>query len=317
MSAAINKESPLEEQKEPGEPLVEMESVRVKYGDRTVLGGWKSKVELVENEGFWWTVRRGERWGIFGPNGYGKTTVLSLITSDHPQTYSLPIKLFGRSRLPQEGKPGISIFDIQARIGHSSPEIHAFFPKTVTLRQTIENAWADTFLSKPRLDSQTDQAVDVCLRTFRGDLEPSAKGSRNDQDGTDDLAWADSIKLADLSFSAQRLALFLRAIVKRPDLVILDEAFSGMDGKLRDKCMLFLEHGESLGPGGKDNSVVVGGLENRQALLVLSHVLEEIPELVREWVRLPEAGTGMPARFGRFSGPGEGNAKNWDQIWLI
>ncbi len=51
------------------EPLIEMEKVHINYGHKQVLGGWKEKVNGVEREGLWWTIRRGERWGVFGANG--------------------------------------------------------------------------------------------------------------------------------------------------------------------------------------------------------------------------------------------------------
>ena len=51
------------------EPLVEMEGVHVKYGDRDILGNWNQVIRGQEESGLWWTVRRGDRWGIFGPNG--------------------------------------------------------------------------------------------------------------------------------------------------------------------------------------------------------------------------------------------------------
>ena len=52
-----------------GEPLVEMENVQVRYGDKQVLGGWVQDVDGQPRQGLWWTVRRGQRWGVFGPNG--------------------------------------------------------------------------------------------------------------------------------------------------------------------------------------------------------------------------------------------------------
>lgn len=52
-----------------GEPLVEMENVQVQYGDKQVLGGWVEEVEGQSRQGLSWIVRRGQRWGIFGPNG--------------------------------------------------------------------------------------------------------------------------------------------------------------------------------------------------------------------------------------------------------
>jgi hypothetical protein len=53
----------------PGEPLIEMNGVKVQYGDKAVLGDWKEEYEGTERKGLWWTVSRGQRWGVFGPNG--------------------------------------------------------------------------------------------------------------------------------------------------------------------------------------------------------------------------------------------------------
>ena len=46
-----------------------MHDVCVKYGDKPALGGWREEVDGEAWEGLRWTVRRGERWGVFGPNG--------------------------------------------------------------------------------------------------------------------------------------------------------------------------------------------------------------------------------------------------------
>ncbi len=51
------------------EPLVEMENVQVVYGDKQVLGAWVQDVNGQPRQGLCWTVRRGQRWGVFGPNG--------------------------------------------------------------------------------------------------------------------------------------------------------------------------------------------------------------------------------------------------------
>jgi ABC-type molybdenum transport system ATPase subunit/photorepair protein PhrA len=296
-----------------GEALVELNGVRVSYGPKTVLGDWQQPDK--PQPGLWWSLHRGQRCGIFGPNGSGKTTMLSLITSDHPQTYGLPIKLFGRSRLPTPGQPGIGVFDLQRKMGHSSPEVHAFFPKGLSLRRTLESAWADAPLAKPTLDETAKKRVDATLRWFANDLRQQRRGahvqSGKSTDETD-LAWANELRFAELSFSAQRLALFLRAIVHRPPLIILDEAFSGIDETVRDRALSFLSHGEKGGPGGE---AVVEGLGEEQALLVISHAKEDVPGCIREWICLPEPGEQKTPRIGELNGPLELNPEGWGEIW--
>jgi ABC-type molybdenum transport system ATPase subunit/photorepair protein PhrA len=296
-----------------GEALVELNGVRVSYGPKTVLGDWQQPDK--PQPGLWWSLHRGQRCGIFGPNGSGKTTMLSLITSDHPQTYGLPIKLFGRSRLPTPGQPGISVFDLQRRMGHSSPEVHAFFPKGLSVRRTLESAWADAPLAKPTLDEAAKKRVNATLRWFANDLRQQRRGahiaSGKATDETD-LTWANELRFAELSFSAQRLALFLRAIVHRPPLIILDEAFSGIDETVRDRALSFLSHGENGGSGGE---TVVEGLGEEQALLVISHAKEDVPGCIREWICLPEPGEQKTPRIGELSGPLELNPEGWGEIW--
>ena len=307
-----------------GEPVVEMEGVRIKYGTNSVLGDWQQDVDGSKKDGLWWNVCRGERWGIFGANGSGKTTLLSLVTSDHPQTYSAPVKLFQRSRLPALGVPGITIFDIQSRMGHSSPEVHALFPKYLSVRKALESAWSDTPITKPNLTPNATKRVEACLRWFESELNHLLQDG---QASSTSLDWSTQSIFGELSFSAQRVLLFLRATIRNADIVILDEAFSGMDDLVRDKCLLFLSQGENMtlhysenGPKPveseikKKKDVVVPGLQKHQAFLCVSHSKQEVPGCIREWVCLPEAGTGLP-RFGRFDGPVELNHNRWSEIW--
>lgn len=322
----------LQEPRKIGEALVEMNGCQVQYRGNIALGNWKQDVNGKSKEGLVWTVRRGERWGVFGPNGSGKTTIVSLICSDHPQTYSLPIKLFGRSRLPEpgSGKMPLTFWDIQSRIGHSSPEVHQHIPRSLTVRQTIENAWADTFRTKAKLDATSTEKVNACLRWFEAELnpayDPSPKTTATSDKG---LAWADHYMFGELSFSAQRVALFIRAMIKSPDIIVLDEACSGMDDGTRNRCLLFLEAGEHKSYVTREDGqkaivesdvaisgrVQVNGLTDEQALICISHVREEIPDCVREWICLPEANTEDRARFGVSQAPLGSDEKSWNEIW--
>ena len=222
---------------------------------------------------------------------------------------------------------------------------------------------------------ERDAAVDACLRWFKPELDPSAistdhldqiqhitptdatnssnirakkelavpskrKGRRLElyQEYIDaDTDWADEIYFGDVPFSSQRVALFLRAIVKSPDLVILDEAFSGMDERVRDKCLVFLTWGErrfkpdviksSVGRTRRKKSllfqtgieefgsVVMPGLTQDQALICVSHVKEEVPEIVRNWMCLPEPSGGQPVRFGQLDVPLANDSSQWDVVW--
>lgn len=308
------------------EPVVEMDGCRISYKDKVVLGNWTQQVDGRQKDGLIWTVRRGERWGVFGPNGSGKTTIVSMLSSDHPQTYAQPVRLFGRARIPEPGsgeKP-LTFWDIQSRVGHSSPEVHQHMPRGKSIRATVENAWALTFGTKATLDAASKSKVDAALRWFAPELRPVSSGGAAAE--ADDLAWADEYMFGEMSFSAQRVALFLRSMIKGPDIVVLDEAFSGMDDAVRDKCSLFLTSGESrtLEPDtgrvvesevSKAGEVAVEGLTDEQALICIAHVKEEVPDCVREWICLPEANTGLPARFGRLDGPLRSDAGRWQSIW--
>ncbi|KAF1985086.1 P-loop containing nucleoside triphosphate hydrolase protein [Aulographum hederae CBS 113979] len=397
---------------EAGEPLVEMEGVKIQYGEKKiVLGNWSQNVEGTEKEGLWWTIRRGERWGVFGPNGSGKTTLLSLLLADHPQSYSQPLKLFGRPRLPTPGlPPPLSMWDIQARIGLSSPELHALFPKHLSLRATLESAFAPAPLAKPSLTHLIDDKISATLRWFRRDLVgisehtdaarnldpndsewdhefsaskkdvkdengevldwrdeemtrvsqfdmPSREGSKRgailkagegrmllrdvvrrldaeEMHPEESVGWADDVPFGQVSFSAQRVLLFLRATIAHPDLIVLDEAFSGMDDGARERCMLWLQWGQRKvhryvtserevrekalaleSDISRLGRVKVEGLADRQALVVVSHRVEEVPGSVREWICLPGEVERTSPRWGRLEGPLALDPRRWDWIW--
>ena len=348
VSASSSQVEPATEQKasptsaeNPSEVLVELKDVVVRYGDKAVLGRGST-------DGINLSIYRGTRLLIVGPNGSGKTTLLSLLTSDHPQSYSLSVFHFGRSRLPQVGQAGISIFDIQSRIGHSSPEIHAFFPKSISIRGTLESAWADTFTAIPSVPTSAHKDIDAVLRWFEPELNPnhqSVSGSLSPAihiDTSADVTWASkshSPTFFLLPFQAQRLLLLLRALVKRPDVVILDEGFSGLSPYVREKALAFLETGfttfvqhDSKGwkrvPAEQSTEIGFRGIDETQALVVVSHVREEVPTIVNEWLRLPgeeeldladsDARQKVTIRRGREDRGGvASHPDRWREIWGI
>ena len=61
------------------------------------------------------------------------------------------------------------------------------------------------------------------------------------------------------------------------------------------------------------------GLTDKQALVVVSHVKEEIPAFVDEYVRLPGedevAESGRAVEIGRCDGGSIRSAESWNRVW--
>lgn len=167
-------------------------------------------------QNFNWIVPRGSNWRILGNNGTGKTTLLSLITADHPQSWRSVMSINGVLRKTGNG---VSFFEVNNKIGISSPELHALVHvhrrtmKELIFNGLVKNVGNSNFLyqGKPKL---LDEFGAKILDKFADRLE--ACGDK---------------KFVDLSITDQKLTLFLRAVIKNPQILILDEAFSCMDNE--------------------------------------------------------------------------------------
>jgi molybdate transport system ATP-binding protein len=173
--------------------LVWLENVSLCYGDRIIL----DRIN--------WTINIGERWSLMGPNGSGKTSLLNLIFADNPQAYKSRIRLFGRDK-----GSGESIWDIKAKIGFISPELHQYLPQKQTAVDVICSGFneAEGTFSKP-----TSFQRDVAKRWLR----------------TVGYSHVAEQLFGELATSAQRIVLILRTLVKNPPLMILDEPYQGLD----------------------------------------------------------------------------------------
>ncbi len=186
-------------------PIVEMHDVTIVHGGVKVL------------QNVHWTVRRGERWGVVGPNGAGKSTLLSLILGDHPQAYANEIALFGRPR-----GSGESIWEIKRRIGWVAPELHRYHPPLSTARDVVCSGFYDTLgLHQACSDEQKATAARWMALL---DIEET---------------WERPFR--SLSKGAQRLVLIARALVKEPELLVLDEPCQGLDTEQRSRVLETLD----------------------------------------------------------------------------
>jgi len=208
--------------------VIRLENVSVSYGDRTVFKNLN------------WTVNRGEKWRLHGPNGSGKSTILSLIYADNPQAYARRIFLFGQRR-----GAGQSIWEVKRRIGFTSPEFHTYFREPITAYQTVLTGLTDTFTPPREPDSAQLDMADALFNYFR-------------------IGRFAGLQFNDLSSGTQRLVLLLRALIKAPPVLLLDEPYQGLDANDITRANVLLE--ELLGA--------------RDTLLFVSHYGAETPRCV-------------------------------------
>jgi len=225
-------------------PVIEMNSISVKYGEKKILDSVN------------WKVMEGERWLLSGPNGAGKSTLLSLITADNPQAYANDIYLFGKKR-----GSGESIWDIKKKIGFLSPELHVYFNQSCTSFETVASGLFDTIGLFRQLSGEEIETVNHWMKFAR----------INDQRQK---------RLFELSAGEQRVILLIRALVKNPPLLILDEPCQGLDAERRDEFLELI------------NEVCVAG---NKTMVFVSHYEKDIPACISEFMKLENGKVVLPA----------------------
>lgn len=189
------------------ETLIEMNNVNVGWGDNRVL------IDLN------WKLNKGEHWLIRGPNGSGKTTFLELITGDNMQVFSNDIKLFGARR-----GSGETIWDIKRKLGIVSYRLHVEYRmvNSTTLENVIISGFRDS----------------IGLYEAATDVEKAAAKKWLKLGG---FAGREKEAFGSISYGEQRAILILRAAVKCPPVLILDEPCHGLDENFRQKILDLLE----------------------------------------------------------------------------
>jgi ABC-type molybdenum transport system ATPase subunit/photorepair protein PhrA len=244
------------------EAVIDLSGVNVTYGDRQVL------------RDIHWTIRPNSRWHLVGSNGAGKTTLLAMLTGEHPQSYtqSSKLTLFSRPRA------GWATPHLHARIGRVSPEMHNAFPRRrgMTVWDAVGTGFEGNFVPRGRFcvgfgedGKPLEEGGEVERWRVRRMWEvmkmlgPAAWRGETDNQVVAEEAKAFSEKaFVDLSGGEQSMVLLMRALVGRPPLVLLDEAWSGMDESMVEAAR---------------NHLREGGLEDGQACIVVSHWEEEVP----------------------------------------
>jgi ABC-2 type transport system ATP-binding protein len=200
------------------------------------LGFLRKRVEAVRGVSF--EVRRGEIFGFLGPNGAGKTTsikmMLQLIFPTHGQ-----VKLFGESTFEPEAR---------RRLGYlpENPYIYAYLKPL----EFLDLCGRLTSLSRPQRKQRSEALVHKLGIEHALD-RPIGRFSKG---------------------MLQRLG-FCQALLHEPELLILDEPFSGLDPIGRKDIRDLLLEQKAAG----------------KTLLLTSHVLSDV-EMLSERVAIVRQG---------------------------
>lgn len=212
-SADINDLKPVKntfpENAVPGEALQSTELVRLENGH----AGYSGKPVFSH---LTLCIAQGDHTLISGPNGCGKSTLLQVITGDHPACYRNSLWLFGIRR-----GTGESIWELKKRMGIVSTDFHRNYRVAGSVLDCVMSGLYDT--------------IGIYRRPGPEDKKRA-------------MAWLERTSLSDkaespfrtLSYADQRLALIARALIKLPDLLVLDEPTHGLDRANRNAVLDFL-----------------------------------------------------------------------------
>ncbi|MBO0321868.1 ATP-binding cassette domain-containing protein [Muricauda sp. CAU 1633] len=216
---------PINPIKEENDELVNFTNVSVSFDGRQVLNSIN------------WSVKQGEFWQLIGPNGSGKTTMLSMITGDSHKGYGQNLTLFG-----QKKGSGESVWDLKQKIGYFTPSVTDKFRGYHSLENMIISGLHDS----------------IGLYVLPTEIEKRLAGEWLKLLGLYDKR---DTHFRELTRGEKRLVMTARAMVKHPPLLILDEPTAGLDDKSAalfvalvnkiakesDSAILFVSHRKETG----------------------------------------------------------------------
>ena len=151
-----------------------------------------------------WRARRGERWALLGPNGAGKTTLLTILGAvEFASTGTVHVlgELLGRT----------DVFRLRERVGFVDARLGRRFAPGLTVGQVVGTGATGTVgLFEERIAPRQRRLARSLLETL----------------GVERLA---SQRFSDCSHGERTRTLIARALVARPELLLLDEPGSGLD----------------------------------------------------------------------------------------
>lgn len=158
-----------------------------------------------------WQVKKGEQWAVFGLNGCGKTTLLSIIAGFRKYT-SGNVELFGEQITDD------NILQIRQRIGWVSSSFFDSYYKNESALNIILAGKTGTL--------GLDYSIDV------EDVKRAKKYLN--QIGLGDKC---NMPFYTLSKGERQNILLIRALLTKPEILILDEPCSGLDIVARERVL--------------------------------------------------------------------------------
>ncbi len=162
-----------------------------------------------------WTHRPRENWVLFGNNGSGKTTLLKLIFGELLPLEGGRVSWFGSNVWR-------GLAEIRERIGFVSAEFQQNYDQNPTALEVVVSGFFSTIgLWEKETSEQTKIAKE--MMRFLGITSLARK------------------HFYSLSYGEQRRVLLSRALVSKPELLVLDEPCAGLDIPTREGFLAALE----------------------------------------------------------------------------
>jgi molybdate transport system ATP-binding protein len=163
-----------------------------------------------------WTVRQGESWAVVGPNGAGKSTLLRLVVGDEQ---AMPGGRVARLDLGERA----CVWEVKARIGFVSPDLQARHRADVLAEEVVASGFTASIGMDAAPTAAEGAAAAAAMRRLR-------------------VGHLTGRRIHTLSFGELRRLLLARALVARPELLVLDEPCDGLDPESRAALLEDVEH---------------------------------------------------------------------------
>ena len=159
-------------------------------------------------------VRAGQRWLLLGPNGAGKTVLLKLLRGDFwPTPTGLEVRRYHLRSGEVLDQPRFAA-DRIAYLGPERQDRYERRESTLDVAQVVLTGFDDSeFPLVPATPAQRRRIVQVLRQVG--------------------LAGWPGRAFLSLSYGQRRRVLLARAVVREPDVLLLDEALNGLDAKGR------------------------------------------------------------------------------------